>query len=337
MSANPAPTRGPRVVFEDAVWSSGFTQIPNAFLRCKGLDPDTKMVLITLMSYGYKQDELPDQDELAADLNRSPRWLWGKLKELQRRNIIEVKRFGLNLPNDYEIKAFHNWNLGPLTLDSHASANQTGTRLRILDWKASANQEPHTSANPLNKVQDTPTTNKKIDEDRGAAAPAADAAPPPEPAPVIEKKPRTPSLKQADPETWQRAEAIKAHWLAKLGMAWAELPTQRQRYIRQDLEHLAAHYPVTSVTAAMDAAWAEQWRDGTYPARRAGYRLTALPEKIAELKRGGARGTPQTARPINAGKEQCDRITRDLTTVTSNVGTGLYVRNGQLVRGGERE
>lgn len=88
----------------DVFTEGGFTQVPNALLRAKGVSQGAKLVYAMLLSYAWHNNScFPGQDRLAADLSISRQSVNTHIKELERKDYISIKRRGLGKPNTYTL------------------------------------------------------------------------------------------------------------------------------------------------------------------------------------------------------------------------------------------
>lgn len=88
----------------DVFTEGGFTQVPNALLRAKGVSQGAKLVYAMLLSYAWNNNScFPGQDRLADDLSISRQSVNTHIKELERKDYISIKRRGLGKPNTYTL------------------------------------------------------------------------------------------------------------------------------------------------------------------------------------------------------------------------------------------
>ena len=88
----------------DVFTEGGFTQVPNALLRAKGVSQGAKLVYAMLLSYAWHNNScFPGQDRLADDLSISRQSVNTHVKELDRKDYISIKRRGLGKPNTYTL------------------------------------------------------------------------------------------------------------------------------------------------------------------------------------------------------------------------------------------
>ncbi|WP_074787946.1 helix-turn-helix domain-containing protein [Roseovarius tolerans] len=88
----------------DVFTQGGFTQVPNALLRAKGVSQGAKLVYAMLLSYAWHNNScFPGQDRLADDLSISRQSVNTHIKELERKDYISIKRRGLGKPNTYTL------------------------------------------------------------------------------------------------------------------------------------------------------------------------------------------------------------------------------------------
>jgi hypothetical protein len=96
------------LVFEDQALAKGFTQIPNAILRCSTLSVGSRLLYAILLSYAWQDGEcFPGQRRLATDMGfRSIRGVQKLLDELREAGLIYVIRRGKKRTNLYVIASW---------------------------------------------------------------------------------------------------------------------------------------------------------------------------------------------------------------------------------------
>ena len=90
----------------DAFTQSGFTQVPNAVLRSDQLSSGAKLAYAMLLSYAWHNDYcFPGQDTLAVDMGVGLRSVTRYIDELEKHELIAIKRNGLGRTNTYKLFA----------------------------------------------------------------------------------------------------------------------------------------------------------------------------------------------------------------------------------------
>ena len=88
----------------DAFSTSGFTQVPNAVLRCPNLTPNAKLTFAALLSYAWQDDHCyPGQERLAQDMGSGKRSVVRYIDELSTKGYITIKKQGQGKSNLYEL------------------------------------------------------------------------------------------------------------------------------------------------------------------------------------------------------------------------------------------
>ena len=97
--------RNIKLVGADVLSQHGFTQTPNAILRCgKALSPGGKLAYSTLLSYAWHNDYcFPGQDQMAEDIGTTRQTVNSWIKELERKGFIKITRRGQGKSNLYEV------------------------------------------------------------------------------------------------------------------------------------------------------------------------------------------------------------------------------------------
>ena len=110
------------LIFEDRVVAQGFTQIPNAILRCSGLSAGSRLLYAILLSYAWQDGEcFPGQERLADDLGfKSTRGIRKLLAELKDTGLIRVTRRGKMQTNVYVITSWRK--LGAILSDRNCGS-----------------------------------------------------------------------------------------------------------------------------------------------------------------------------------------------------------------------
>ncbi len=89
----------------DPVVSEGFTQVPNFILRSPTLSIGAKLTYAMFLSYAWNNDLcFPGQEKLAEAIGVSRQSVGTFIRELQRADLVEVKRRGLGKTNLYTIR-----------------------------------------------------------------------------------------------------------------------------------------------------------------------------------------------------------------------------------------
>ena len=89
----------------DLLSQKGFTQVPNHVLESKKLSPGSKLAYAMLLKYAWQNDFcFPGQDKLAVDMGVTRQSANTYIKELERREFIEIRRQGQGRPNIYTLK-----------------------------------------------------------------------------------------------------------------------------------------------------------------------------------------------------------------------------------------
>lgn len=88
----------------DALSRGGFTQVPNAVLESDRISPGAKLAYAMLLKYAWQNDFcFPGQDRLAKDMGVSLRSTSSYIQELEKKELISVRRRGQGRPNIYEL------------------------------------------------------------------------------------------------------------------------------------------------------------------------------------------------------------------------------------------
>ncbi|MGF1623697.1 MAG: helix-turn-helix domain-containing protein [Alphaproteobacteria bacterium] len=96
--------RNIKLIGADALTLHGFTQVPNAVLRCGEISPGAKLAYTMLLSYAWHNDFcFPGQERLASDMGVTRQSANTYIKELERKAFIKVARRGQGKPNLYEV------------------------------------------------------------------------------------------------------------------------------------------------------------------------------------------------------------------------------------------
>lgn len=94
------------IVFDgaDPVHAGGFTQIPNFILKKSDISLGAKVTYAMLISYGWHNDHcFPGQDRLATDMGMSRSRTTEFITELEKADLITIKRRGQGKTNVYTI------------------------------------------------------------------------------------------------------------------------------------------------------------------------------------------------------------------------------------------
>lgn len=90
----------------DPVAAGGFTQVPNVILRSTDLSVGAKLTYAMLLSYAWQNDFcFPGQDTLAEDMGSGRRSVVRYIDELEKHDLITIKRQGLGKVNIYTLRA----------------------------------------------------------------------------------------------------------------------------------------------------------------------------------------------------------------------------------------
>ena len=105
MADEPERERGVRFApGTDPRLQEGYTILPNVVLRCPSLSMEAKAMYGILLSYAWQDGTCyPSQDRLAADIGASADTVQRRLRELVKKRYIDIRRRGLNRPNEYVI------------------------------------------------------------------------------------------------------------------------------------------------------------------------------------------------------------------------------------------
>jgi hypothetical protein len=88
----------------DALSQRGFTQVPNHVLRSAAISPGAKLAYAMLLSYAWQNDFcFPGQDRLAKDMGVGVRSVVRYIQELEKEQIVAIKKRGQGRPNLYEL------------------------------------------------------------------------------------------------------------------------------------------------------------------------------------------------------------------------------------------
>lgn len=89
----------------DLFSQKGFTQVPNHILESKKLSPGSKLAYAKLLKYAWQNDFcFPGQNKLALDMGVARGTANIYIKELEKKEFIQVKRQGQGRPNIYTLK-----------------------------------------------------------------------------------------------------------------------------------------------------------------------------------------------------------------------------------------
>jgi len=89
----------------DLLSQKGFTQVPNHVLESKKLSPGSKLAYAMLLKYAWQNDFcFPGQDKLALDMGVTRQSANTYIKELERKEFIQIRRQGQGKPNIYTLK-----------------------------------------------------------------------------------------------------------------------------------------------------------------------------------------------------------------------------------------
>jgi len=106
--SEPLADRYRNIILEgfDPVAAGGFTQVPNVILRSTDLSVGAKLTYSMLLSYAWQNDFcFPGQDTLAADMGSGRRSVVRYIDELEKQDLICIKRQGLGKVNIYTLRA----------------------------------------------------------------------------------------------------------------------------------------------------------------------------------------------------------------------------------------
>ena len=87
------------------VTAEGFTQVPNFILRSATLSMGAKLTYAMFLSYAWHNDLcFPGQEKLAEAIGVSRQSVGTFIRELEREELVRVKRRGLGKTNLYTIR-----------------------------------------------------------------------------------------------------------------------------------------------------------------------------------------------------------------------------------------
>lgn len=87
------------------VTAEGFTQVPNFILRSPTLSMGAKLTYAMFLSYAWNNDLcFPGQEKLAEAIGVSRQSVGTFIRELEREELVSVKRRGLGKTNLYTIR-----------------------------------------------------------------------------------------------------------------------------------------------------------------------------------------------------------------------------------------
>ncbi len=87
------------------VTAEGFTQVPNFILRSATLSMGAKLTYAMFLSYAWHNDLcFPGQEKLAEAIGVSRQSVGTFIRELEREELVRVKRRGLGLTNLYTVR-----------------------------------------------------------------------------------------------------------------------------------------------------------------------------------------------------------------------------------------
>ena len=117
-------TKQDSLVFEDEIWSQGFTQVPNIILTNNKISPPARLLYILLLkhAWGSKDMVYPGQERLAGELGCTKRHIRNLLVELKNNNLLSWKRRAFNKTNIYTLKK-----VATTRLDRNHSSSQIGS------------------------------------------------------------------------------------------------------------------------------------------------------------------------------------------------------------------
>ncbi len=88
----------------DPVAQGGFTQVPNFLLKNKTISPGAKITYAMFLSYAWHNDScFPGQERLAKEMGVAERSVRTYIQELEKHELLEVKKRGQGRTNLYKI------------------------------------------------------------------------------------------------------------------------------------------------------------------------------------------------------------------------------------------
>ena len=88
----------------DIATRRGWTGVPNFILESKEISVGAKLTYAMLLKYARELDEcFPGQDRLAEDMGTGKRSVVRHIAELERADLVTVKRRGQGRPNLYTV------------------------------------------------------------------------------------------------------------------------------------------------------------------------------------------------------------------------------------------
>ncbi len=88
----------------DPVVQSGFTQVPNFLLKKSNISLGAKITYAMFLSYAWHNDScFPGQERLAKEMGVAERSVRTYIQELEKHDLLEVKKRGQGRTNLYKI------------------------------------------------------------------------------------------------------------------------------------------------------------------------------------------------------------------------------------------
>ena len=101
-----------RIFIEDETLRAGFTQIPNAILRHRGISPGAKLTYMVLLSYAWQEGScFPGQPRMAEDMGVTDRSVRTYLRELEAVGLLITKQRGFGKTNLYFLPRYRPENI----------------------------------------------------------------------------------------------------------------------------------------------------------------------------------------------------------------------------------
>lgn len=170
---NPPPTEPDRsnantLRVENQALAKGFTLIPNAILRARGLSRDAKMLYGILLSYAWQTDScFPGYDRLMEDMQCQSQALSKYIKELKDAQLIEVQRRGQGMTSLYTLKDIQG-------AEIEKFENQSPSSLKIKELEVRKSKTNNTQV--IKHIEEDSSNTRKRDEGRFPAQTGAQPA-----------------------------------------------------------------------------------------------------------------------------------------------------------------
>lgn len=92
------------LVGADVLTLRGYTQVPNAVLRCEEISAGAKLAYTMLLSYAWHNDFcFPGQERLAKDMGVHRSTANVHIQELAKKGFVKITRRGQGKSNLYEV------------------------------------------------------------------------------------------------------------------------------------------------------------------------------------------------------------------------------------------